>query len=237
MAACVVEQSGVRAGDAKQTTDGPFTNNEGTRRSRYLGPLEHRHRPPSPPTPPTAPACIVLPCAGCCAAGSYAEASGREGAVVQCSVFVHVRAKAGCVAGSAGGRRVEGRHAGPDVRERERRETFALTPRLELGSWPWCTKRAGAAEGRQDRSGWEGGRGPEPTAELLRLHRLYLDCQTKLDGFSIKTALLSRTFKFRVSLRMFCLLGLPVDGRMRSHSSSRVKPVLCNIRREKVHAY
>jgi hypothetical protein len=43
--------------------------------------------------------------------------------------------------------------------------------------------------------------------ELLRPHRLYLDCQTKPDGFSIKTALLPRTFKFRVSLRMLCLLG------------------------------
>ena len=195
IAACVVEQS-VRAGGANRKKDHRpvYKQRRYKRRARYLGPHEHRHPPPSPPTPPTAPACIVLPCAGCCAAGSYAEASGREGAVVQCSVFVHVRAKAGCVAGSAGGRRVEGRHAGPDVRERERRETFALTPRLELGSWPWCTKRAGAAEGRQDRSGWEGGRGPEPTAELLRLHRLYLDCQTKLDGFSIKTALLSRTF-------------------------------------------
>ena len=30
--------------------------------------------------------------------------------------------------------------------------------------------------------------------------------QTRPDGFSIKTALLSRTFKFRVSLSVLCLL-------------------------------
>ena len=101
---------------------------------------------------------------------------------------------------------MEGRHAGPDVRERERRESFARTPRLELGSWPWCTKRTGATERAARRNGWVGGR-RAGAQELLRLHRLYLDCQMKLDGFSSKTAFLSLGLKFRVSLRMLCLLG------------------------------
>jgi len=33
---------------------------------------EHRHPPPARRIPPTAPACLVLPCVGCCAAGSTA---------------------------------------------------------------------------------------------------------------------------------------------------------------------
>jgi hypothetical protein len=164
MAACVVEQSGVRAGGANDRR-AVYKQRGHTRRSRYLGPLEHRHRPPSPPTPPTAPACIVLPCAGCCAAGSYAEASGREGAAVTVlCVFVlpncegRLRRRIGRGQARGGQARGAGR-----ARERAPRDVLALTPRLELGSWPWCTKRAGAAEGRQDRSRWEEG-GPEPTA-------------------------------------------------------------------------
>jgi hypothetical protein len=84
IAACVVEQSSVRAGGANRKKDHRpvYKQRRYKRRARYLGPHEYRHPPPSPPTPPTAPACIVLPCAGCCAAGSYAEASGHEGAAV-----------------------------------------------------------------------------------------------------------------------------------------------------------
>ena len=202
MAACVVEQSGVRAGDVKQTTDGPFTNNEGTRRSRYLGPLEHRHRPPSPPTPPTAPACIVLPCAGCCAAGSYAEASGHEGAAVTVlCVFVlpncegRLRRRIG---------RGQARGAGR-TRERTPRDVRAHpeTRTRELALVYQTSRSSGGAARPQS----VGGEDQSLQQELLRPHRLYLDCQTKLDGISIKTALLPRTFKFRVSLRMFCLLG------------------------------
>ena len=102
---------------------------------------------------------------------------------------------------------MEGRHAGLDVRERERRETFLRSPR---------DSNSGAGLGvpneQEQRRGGKtavGGRREDQSLqqELLRPHRLYLDCQMRLDGFSSKTAFLSLGLKFRVSLRMLCLLG------------------------------
>ena len=72
----------------------------------------------------------------------------------------------------------------------------------------------------------EEGRKESGISSESELHLFYLDCQTELDGFSIKTALLSRTFKFRVSFRRW---GRPVKATMRSPSSSRVPYHGCNV--------
>jgi hypothetical protein len=75
MGACVVEQSGVRTGGApnREHNQRGLGNNRkqfGVRGTWAAN--EHRHPPPARRIPPTAPACLVLPCVGCCAAGSTA---------------------------------------------------------------------------------------------------------------------------------------------------------------------
>jgi hypothetical protein len=185
MAACVVEQSGVRAGGANRKHDRravykSYKQRRHTRRARYLGLPKHRHPPPSPPTPPTAPACIVLPCAGCCAAGSYAEASGREGAAVPlfCVWLTFVRRRLRRRIGRGQARGGQARGAGR-ARERAPRDVRAHpeTRTREL-ALVYQTNRSSRAGGEAQ---WVGGReeGRSPGASKVAPFVLRLPNETR----------------------------------------------------------